>query len=689
MALQFDSYIALLFCGAAVSLLVAAAAWRRPVAAGGRQLAALMLAVFVWSLGAAIEAAAVEFPAKIFWSKVEYLGIAPSPLLLFLFAVRYSRSGAWLTTFRRSLLWTVPAATFVLAVTNEWHHLIWVSFSTAAAPGIHLLVYHHGIFFWVHVAYSYSLLVLTSILIVKAYLRSRDLHRRQALALLLALPWPWLGNLGYIAGLTSRAGHDFTALGFAVAGFFLLWAMFRLRLADLLPVAREKVIESMGESLIVLDETGRVAAMNPAARELLAGMGAPNIPSPPSKVVGTPASLVFSIWPELASLLSRPSAGRTELVWEEGPASRYFNLHLTALAGRDGAVTGWVAMLYDVTRLKQAENEAVRARNVAETLQEAGLALSSTLDHREMSTMILQLIQRVIPFDAGAFLVAEGAELRLAGVQGIAASGNLIGRAYPIEGCQLSNLVAQHRRPLVTEGIRKEDILIPLPEEFDIHSYLGVPIMFQGHVTGLLALYSREASHFKTGDVRIAELFANQAAIALQNARLFQQMSTAAVTDTLTGLSNRRHFFGQAEKEFERARRYARPLSLIMLDIDNFKAVNDTHGHLIGDQVLRALAAAVGKTIRATDYICRFGGDEFLILMPESNHTQALAMAERLRQKISMEMVVVTATGSLTLTISLGVASLKDEEETLERLVGRADAAMYEAKAAGRDKVCG
>jgi diguanylate cyclase (GGDEF)-like protein len=689
MALQFDVYIVLLFCGAAFSILVAAAAWRRPVAAGGRQLAALMLAVFVWSLAAALEAAAVEFPAKIFWSKVEYLGIAPSPLLLFFFAVRYSRSDAWLTPVRRALLWAVPVSALVLAVTNEWHHLIWASFSTAAAAGIHLVVYHHGPFFWIHVAYAYSLLALTSILIVRTYLRSRDLRRRQALALLLALPWPWLGNLGYITGITSAAGHDFTALGFAVAGLFLLWGMFRLRLADLLPVAREKVIESMGESLIVLDEAGRVGAMNPSAEELLASIGGPDNPSPASKIIGTPASVVFSTWPELASRLSRPSAGRTELVWEEGPAPRYFNLHLTALAGRDGIVTGWVAMLYDVTRLKQAENEAVRARNVAEALQEAGLALSSTLDHREMSTMILQLIQRVIFFDAGAFLVADGAELRLAGVQGLAESENLIGHAYPVEGRQLCNLVAQHRRPLVTESIRKEDVLIPLPERFDIHSYLGVPIVFQGHVTGLLALYSREASHFKAGDIRVAELFANQAAIALQNARLFQQMSTAAVTDTLTGLSNRRHFFGQAEKEFERARRYGRPLSLIMLDIDNFKAVNDSHGHLIGDQVLRVLAAAVGKTIRATDYICRFGGDEFLILMPESDRTQALAMAERLRQKISTEMVVVTARGSLTLTISLGVASLKDEGETLEKLVGRADAAMYEAKAAGRDKVCG
>jgi diguanylate cyclase (GGDEF)-like protein len=188
----------------------------------------------------------------------------------------------------------------------------------------------------------------------------------------------------------------------------------------------------------------------------------------------------------------------------------------------------------------------------------------------------------------------------------------------------------------------------------------------------------------------VAELFANQAAIALQNARLFNQMSTLAVTDTLTGLANRRGFFEVAEKEVERARRYGRSLCLVMFDIDDFKKVNDTHGHLIGDQVLRVLGTTARRTIRSTDTLCRFGGDEFLILMPESALDQALATAERLRQRISSEMVVVTAAGQLVLTISLGVVSLEREtEETVEKLVERADAVMYRAKTSGKNRVCG
>ena len=689
MVWQLDLYVILLFCGAVVAGAVVAAAWKRPVAAGGRILAILQASVFVWALTAAIEAAAVPEAVKILWSKVEYLGISTSPLLLFLFALRYSRSSGWLTPARRILLWTIPVMTFTLAVTNEWHGMIWSSFSPATDTQIHLLVYHHGPFFWVHVAYAYSLLLMTIILILKAYSRASDHQKRQSLALLLALPWPWLGNILYLAGLSGSAGHDYTPLGFALAGLFLIWGMYSLQLVDLIPVAREKVIESMGDSLIVVDEMGRVAAMNPSAHGLLIQIGAPNGLASAAEIVGTPAPTLFSPWPELAAHLLHPSAGQKDLTLGKGESTRSFSLSLSPLAGGTGGVTGWVAVLTDITRLKQAETEAIQARRVAETLQEAGLALSSTLDSSQMSAMILQLIQRVISFDAGAFLVAEGSELRLAGAHGIASAADVIGRTFPITGCQLCNLVVQHQRPLITESILREDILLPLPANFPVRSYLGVPIVFQGHVTGLIALYSREVSHFDAGDIRVAELFANQAAIALQNSRLFNQMSTLAVTDNLTGLANRRGFFEVAEKEVERARRYGRSLCLVMFDIDDFKLVNDTHGHLIGDQVLRVLATTARKTIRSTDTLCRFGGDEFLILMPESGLDQALATAERLRQKISSEMVVVTAAGQLMLTISLGVVNLAGTgEETVEKLVERADAAMYQAKTAGKNKVC-
>lgn len=680
-----------LFLGALVSGCVAVVAWRRAGSPVGRSLALLMTAVFQWSLCAAFESAVTDTARKVLLSKLEYLGIAATPVLMLLFALRFARSGSRPARGWAAALWAIPAATVLLAATNESHGLIWARVSPAPEPFSHLLIYEHGTFFWVHVAYSYLLLAATTVSLVLAYFQFKDISRRQALIILLAFPWPWLGNILYLSGLLAPgSGRDFTPLGFALAGCFLLWAIFELHLVDIVPVAREKVIESMGEALVILDERGRAAALNPAARRLLAELGGPSEGVPEKNVLGRRLDELFVDWPELAAALRSPSPGHRELVRQKDGTIRAYDLHLSPLLGHRSRVSGWVAALYDISRLKEAEAEAVEARKVAETLQEAGLTLTSTLDLREVSRLILDLIGRLIRFEVGAFLMAEGAELRLAAVKGPEDGGTLVGRTFPVTGCQLCHMAVQRRRPLISAITAPEDILLPPGTVSNgPRSYLGIPIVYREHVTGLLALYDPRPNAFSQQDARVAELFAGQVAIALENSRLFEERERQAVTDTLTGLYNRRAFFDTAEKEVVRARRYQRPLSLILFDIDHFKAVNDTYGHLIGDQVLRVLSSRVKKAVRSTDFVCRYGGEEFLVLMPECDRDEALAMAERLRQ-IASEMTVVTAGGSLSLTISLGVASLSsDGDESVEALINRADRAMYEAKAAGRNAVRG
>jgi diguanylate cyclase (GGDEF)-like protein len=687
---QVSYYVLGLFLSAIVAGSVAVIASRRTVTSVGRSLAILMVSVFTWSLAAAFEAAVPAQATKILLSKIEYLGIASTPVFMFLFALKFSQSGSRLKRGRAIALWIIPSLTFFLAATNEGHRLIWSGFSPVAGTPYSLLLYHHGPFFWVHVGYSYLLLFATTVLLLLAYFRFKDVHRRQALSILLAFPWPWLGNVLYLAGLAGgKSGLDFTPLGFAVAGLFLLGAMFRLQLIDIIPVARERVVESMSESLIILDEGGRVAATNPAARKLIAEAGGPAEDVPELKILGKPAAEIFSSWPEMAVGLSSPASGQREISLKMDGTSRVFDVHLSPLQSHGSFVTGWVAVLYDITRIKEAEASAVEASRVADTLRETGLTLSSNFDFKQVSALILDLMNRVIPFDVGAFLTTEGTELRLAGIKGPRDTQILIGRTYSVSGCRLCNMSIQRMRPLISTISSPEDILLPLDPGLGIHFYLGVPVVFRGHATGLIALYNASAHPFAEKDAQVAELFANQVAVAMDNSRRVEQMEKQAVTDELTTLYNRRAFADIAEKEVGRARRYQRPLALILFDIDHFKNVNDTHGHLVGDQVLRVLAAAVRKIVRATDTICRFGGEEFIVLMPEAMRDEALAMAERLREKVS-DITVVAPEGTLSLTISLGVAGLEpDKDETLESLIGRADKAMYSAKAAGRNTVRG
>jgi diguanylate cyclase (GGDEF)-like protein len=175
-----------------------------------------------------------------------------------------------------------------------------------------------------------------------------------------------------------------------------------------------------------------------------------------------------------------------------------------------------------------------------------------------------------------------------------------------------------------------------------------------------------------------------QSETALRNA--LEEVERLAITDSLTGLYNHRHFFELAGREFQRARRYQLALSVIMLDIDEFKRVNDGYGHAIGDQVLQGVAECCRNELRGVDVTGRYGGDEFVAMLPETGLSAACQVAERLRKCIA-EKVLDTRAGRVTVTVSLGVAALDDEHLTPETLLDRADQALYVAKQNGRNRV--
>lgn len=183
------------------------------------------------------------------------------------------------------------------------------------------------------------------------------------------------------------------------------------------------------------------------------------------------------------------------------------------------------------------------------------------------------------------------------------------------------------------------------------------------------------------------ELVTLQRDLAKKNAeleRLYAEVQRLAVTDPLTGLLNRRGFYAQGDREVARAQRYGGQLAALMLDLDLFKEINDTHGHMVGDQVLERAAARCAHQLRKVDLLGRYGGEEFAVLLPDTAPAGALVMAERLRQAFEQPLDV--GPGGLTVTLSVGVAMLNSSTPDLQTLLARADRALYIAKAAGRNR---
>ncbi len=210
-----------------------------------------------------------------------------------------------------------------------------------------------------------------------------------------------------------------------------------------------------------------------------------------------------------------------------------------------------------------------------------------------------------------------------------------------------------------------------------------LPLVVGEQETGHLWLWGEELGE---DDLRALSVFASQVAIAVENARLYSEVEQLAMTDELTGLYNRRCLFQMANEQIALARQNERPFSLIIIDLDEFKAINDTYGHIIGDEVVCGVAERCRLNARRGDSLGRYGGDEFIMLLPGSPLEAAVNVAERIRSLILMRPIE-TSIGHIAVTASLGVASLVDTDTDLVSLLIRADKSLYAAKQAGRNQV--
>lgn len=225
------------------------------------------------------------------------------------------------------------------------------------------------------------------------------------------------------------------------------------------------------------------------------------------------------------------------------------------------------------------------------------------------------------------------------------------------------------------------------PQAPELAEWVGVPLCYKDHVIGVMVVQSQAGTlRFGAEETNILSFVSTQVAMAIEHRRAEEEIKRLATIDSMTGLYNRRQFFELAEQEFERSRRYAHPLSILMIDVDNLKSINDTYGHLAGDQLIQAVAKLCRKELRKIDLVGRYGGDEFVALMPETPLAKAAHGVERLRLRAAQKALHFEDQAVLV-SISVGVAEIDETCLRLETLLARADQALYSAKAAGKNCV--
>jgi len=317
----------------------------------------------------------------------------------------------------------------------------------------------------------------------------------------------------------------------------------------------------------------------------------------------------------------------------------------------------------------------------ATLLAQMGQLLQSCLTREEAYAAAMGFAPRVFPHRRGALILLNPGG-QLAEVVGSWHDCQLPVPAFEPPDCWALRTAQPH---VVLRG----DTSAPCAHARGVdHSYLCVPILAQGQTMGVLHVQATdEAPNLEEAEVSVKTTFAGQLGLSIANIRLRDALRMQSIRDPLTGVFNRRHLEQVMDHEIRRAVRASQPLGILMLDLDHFKKFNDTYGHEAGDAVLREAAGLLSRSIRAEDIVCRYGGEEFVIILGTADLSAASLRAERIRAKMRELVVLYNGQSLGTITVSVGVSALPLHGSTIQELLSAADAALYRAKREGRDRV--
>ena len=517
--MNFFNAFAMLVATAAATY-VCIVAWGRRAAPSAYPLLALGAGVAAWTLTYAVHFLVSE-PEQFFWLRATYLGVLTVPTAFLVFSIQYANRGHWLKKKVIALLVIEPLLTFVLLWTDPMHNLF---FGNLPAVG---MIMNGGLGFWVNVVYSYILVFIAIILLIHAYRYTARPLRGQAAAVLAGAMLPWAVNVVEIMGLNPFSGLDLTPFAFTVSCICFSIGFSRYRLLDLIPIARDVLIEGMNDGVMVLDAQNRIVDVNRAALQMIG--------KPGHLVFGQPAEKALSNISEIFNRFRDTLITRQEIVIGDNE-QRYFDMRISPLYDRKRRFSGRLIVARDITErrlMEQAEHEQLI---LAEALRDTAAALNSSRTFEDVLDRLLDNVGHVVPYDMATFmLLDEHQYVRVARSHGY--------REHGLDDQPLFfsvNVIPNFKKmmatgqALVIPDTHKNKDWVEIKGLETISSYAGTPLSVKGEVIGFLDLTSLTPNFYNQNHADRLKAFADQVAIAVENARLFEQARQR--TDELTTL---------------------------------------------------------------------------------------------------------------------------------------------------------
>jgi diguanylate cyclase (GGDEF)-like protein/PAS domain S-box-containing protein len=468
-------------------------------------------------------------------------------------------------------------------------------------------------------------------------------------------------------------------------------------------------LESAANGILITDRNGNIQWVNPAFTRMT-GYTAEEVRGKNPRLLnsGLVTQDTFdNLWKTILSgnvwhgeLINRRKDGK--IITEEQT--------IAPVRDSSGKIIHFIAIKQDITERKRAEEALSKRTDQIATLNRVMQALSSTLDISKVLDTILREIQQVVPYDSASVWLSKDDSIEVIAIRGIPDPETLVGKSLTLLSDDTPHAqVMRTSTPLIVGDAYSTYTSFQTGDQtrYEVRGWMGVPMIIGDRVIGMLAFNKKESDYYSQEQSQFALAFAAQAAIAIENARLYsdaqkelyekiqaeekllilqKKLEEQAIRDSLTGLYNRRFLDETLTRELSRAERDKYSVSVVMLDLDHFKKFNDTYGHDVGDMMLKQLGKLLTSQVRAGDIACRYGGEEFVVVMPKASLSVARQRANDWRTRFESQ-ILIFGGDVLSATLSAGVAVYPMHGSSSEEIIRKADQAMYAAKAAGRNLV--
>ena len=346
MQFQYTPYSLPVIVASLIAIWIAYYGWQRRAAQNALLLSYISLALTEWLVFYTLQISGANLQTKVFFGELKYIGVATTPLIWLFFAIQFAnQENQNLTRRWIAALAIVPVLTSILSVTTRWHGLFWSNPQWVQAGNFSDFSVTYGPWYWLHVGYSYLLILAGTILVFRSLRQRKGLHRNQALALILSVLAPWLGNILYFSGFNPIPYLDLTPFAFTITVSLLSWAILGFGLVKLAPIARDLTVEEMKDGMIVVDARGQLVDINPSAARMI-GTSA-------SQSIGRPLAGTLAAWPELVERYRNVTDTLDEI---SVGAGRWFELQISPLHNKSNEFLGRVIVLRDITARKEIEN---------------------------------------------------------------------------------------------------------------------------------------------------------------------------------------------------------------------------------------------------------------------------------------------------------------------------------------------